>query len=172
MLHCYGLLKSLLTISSILVISACVFADTSKVASSTVLVPYFLSEKSATESATLPIIPDPIEGTGKLSVTVESFAGVNPKRASQVADRAELWLGDHRISALDLNFLETTGENSRRLFQFPEITLKSGYYFVTLRLYSPGALHGRRKSYEKTFQVGIHPERVSKINKKVPFFHW
>lgn len=144
-------------------------ADT---ASGTILPPAFL-QGSDTVIILKPVeIPEPPRGKGKLSISIETFNGENPKRVGQIAERAELWLGDKRISSLNKDDSEVVSEKNRRIFIFPEIELDNGYYFITVRLYSPGAFHGRQKSYEQTFQVGIHPDKSCKVYKKMPFFHW
>lgn len=142
-----------------------------QIATPSELTPTFLREPEPRQ--TNPVeIPDPVTGTGRLSITIESFGGENPKRISQLADRVELWLGDKRLASLNHDFDEVVSERNRRVFYFPEIEMPVGYYFITVRLYSPGALHGRQKSHEQTFQVGIHPEKTSRVYKKMPFFHW
>jgi len=142
-----------------------------QIATPSELTPAFLREPEPRQ--TTPVdIPDPVTGTGRLSITIESFGGENPKRISQLADRVELWLGDKRLASLNHDFDEVVSERNRRVFYFPEIEMPAGYYFITVRLYSPGALHGRQKSHEQTFQVGIHPDKTSRVYKKMPFFHW
>lgn len=144
-------------------------------ATSSELTPAFLR---ATDSIGLPAplppveIPEPVLGKGRLSVSIETFSGGDPKRIAQQAGRVELWLGDLRLASLNEDFDEVNREKNRRVFNFPDIEMECGYYFITVRLYSPGDLHGRRKSHEQTFQVGIHPDRISRIYKKMPFFHW
>jgi hypothetical protein len=169
---CKEAIRPLLIIVAILVLLVPMPVAATENAAKAVSVPHFLQDANSPESAAPLHLPDPVRGKGELSVTIESYSGINPKRASQLADRAELWVGDRRIAALDLDSTDIDSEKNRRIFKFPEITLESGYYFITLRLYSQGALHGRHKSFEKTFQVGIHPDRVSRIYKKIPFFHW
>ncbi len=144
---------------------------TAGIATSSELTPAFLRDSDQLKLPPVEI-PEPIAGKGKLSVSIETFSGENPKRVGQLADRAELWLGYQRLASLNRDFDEVDSERNRRVFNFPEIVMHSGYYFITVRLYSPGALHGRQKSHEQTFQVGIHPDRISRVYKKMPFFHW
>ncbi|HNX77381.1 MAG TPA: hypothetical protein PLM07_02735 [Candidatus Rifleibacterium sp.] len=148
-----------------------VAAQAQTVATSSELTPAFLR---GSDTIPLPpvVIPDPVSGKGRLSITIETFSGENPKRVAQHAIRAELWLGDHRIASLNEDEENVSSEKDRRIFNFPEIEMAYGYYFITVRLYSRGDLHGRRKSHEQTFQVGIHPGRISRVYKKMPFFHW
>lgn len=117
-------------------------------------------------------LPEPINGSGRLTISIESFKGANPRRISQLADRVEVWLGDKRLAALNYSDPEVVNEKHRRIFLFPEINLDCGYYFITVRLYSPAALYGRDKWHGETFQVGIHPDKTSRVYKKIPFFHY
>lgn len=146
-------------------------AGAQQLATSSALEPEFLRASDAMQLPPVEI-PEPVVGKGRLSVTIETFTGENPKRITQQALRAELWLGDHRLASLNEDEGEVTREKNRRIFTFPEIELAAGYYFITIRLYSRGALHGRRKSHEQTFQVGIHPDRLSRVAKVMPFYHW
>lgn len=126
----------------------------------------------ASASPILPGLPEPIKGRGRLSVAIESFAGANPRRISRMADRVEIWLGDHRIASLNYTDPEVVREKNRRIFLFPEISLGNGYYFITARLYSHATLYGRDKWHGETFQIGIHPDKISRVYKKVAFFHF
>lgn len=127
----------------------------------------------ATASADLKqSLPEPFVGVGRLAISIESFKGANPKRISQLADRVEIWLGDKRLAALNHTDPEVVTEKNRRIFLFPELSFVNGYYFVTVRLYSHAALYGRDKWHGETFQVGIHPDKTSRVYKKVAFFHF
>ena len=117
-------------------------------------------------------IPEPVRGDGKLSISIESFKGGNPKRISLLADRVEVWLGDHRLASLNYTDPEVVKEQNRRIFLFPELNLANGYYFITVRLYSSSAFYGRDKWHGETFQVGIHPGRTARVYRKVAFFHF
>ncbi len=117
-------------------------------------------------------LPEPINGPGQLSVSIESFTGGNPRRISLMADRIEIWLGDHRLASLSYSDPEVVCERNRRIFLFPEISLENGYYFITARLYSHATLYGRDKWHGETFQVGIHPDKTSRVYKKIAFFHF
>ena len=141
------------------------------VATSSELTPVFL-RGSDTIPLPLVVIPEPVSGKGRLSITIETFTGENPKRIAQHAIRAELWLGDHRLASLNEDEENVSSEKNRRIFNFPELEMAYGYYFITVRLYSRGGWHGRRKSHEQTFQVGVHPDRLSRVYKIMPFFHW
>lgn len=123
-------------------------------------------------SAPVVELPDPVKGNGDLSLTIESFAGGNPKRISQVAQRVEVWLGDRRLASLNQDDPEVVTENRRRLFVFPNIRLPQGFYFITVRCYGPAALYGRQKWHGETFQVGIHPDKTSRVSRRITFFHW
>ncbi|PKL46360.1 MAG: hypothetical protein CVV42_16730 [Candidatus Riflebacteria bacterium HGW-Riflebacteria-2] len=117
-------------------------------------------------------LPEPLRGEGKLSISIESFKGGNPKRISRLADRVEIWLGDHRLASLNHADPEVVREKNRRIFLFPELHLTNGYYFITVRLYSTATLYGRDKWHGETFQVGIHPGRTARVYRKVAFFHF
>ncbi|MBU1107896.1 MAG: hypothetical protein KKB51_14580 [Candidatus Riflebacteria bacterium] len=117
-------------------------------------------------------LPEPISGRGRLTVSIESFKGANLRRVSQLADRVEIWLGDKRLAALNHSDIEVVKEKNRRIFLFPEISLNNGYYFLTVRLYSQASLYGRDKWHGEIFQVGIHPDKISRVYKKIPFFHY
>lgn len=117
-------------------------------------------------------LPDPVKGAGDLSLTIESFAGGNPKRISQLAQRVEVWLGDRRLASLNQDAPEVVNENRRRLFIFPDIRLPHGFYFITVRCYGPAALYGRQKWHGETFQVGIHPDKTTRVTRRITFFHW
>ena len=117
-------------------------------------------------------LPEPVVGTGRLAVSIESFKGANPKRISRLADRVEIWLGDKRLASLNHVDPEVVNEKNRRIFLFPELSLANGYYFITVRLYSSAALYGRDKWHGETFQVGIHPDKTSRVYNRVAFFHF
>lgn len=151
------------------------FCRAQSIATSSDLTPSFLrnaASDTSMQAFTTVELPDPVSGKGHLSVSIETFSARNPKRVAQHAVRAELWLGDHRLASLNDDLAQVDNEKNRRVFNFPDIEMASGYYFITVRLYSHGDLHGRRKSHEQTFQIGIHPDRISRVYKKMPFFHW
>ncbi|MDN5279555.1 MAG: hypothetical protein PWR01_3520 [Clostridiales bacterium] len=112
------------------------------------------------------------EGRGKIAVTIESFSGKNAKRVSQVADRVEIWLGAKRLASLDASSPEVVEENRRRIFPFEPIELDAGYYFLTVRMYRKGTFSARNKWNGETFQIGIHPGKIARIHKTIPFFVW
>ncbi|NLF96000.1 MAG: hypothetical protein GX569_04615 [Candidatus Riflebacteria bacterium] len=126
----------------------------------------------ATASQAVEGLPEPRHGEGKLSISIESFKGANPKRISRLAERVEIWLGDKRLASLNSSDPEVVREKNRRIFLFPELEFASGYYFITVRLYSSAVLYGRDKWHGETFQVGIHPGRTSRVYRKVAFFHF
>jgi len=126
----------------------------------------------ATASQTAEGLPEPQRGEGKLSISIESFKGANPKRISRLAERVEIWLGDHRLASMNYTDPEVVREKNRRIFLFPELKFANGYYFITVRLYSSAAFYGRDKWHGETFQVGIHPGRTSRVYRKVAFFHF
>jgi|GEM_PF-1836544 len=117
-------------------------------------------------------LPEPVVGTGRVAISIESFKGANPKHISRLADRVEIWLGDKRLASLNHVDPEVVNEKHRRIFLFPELSLANGYYFITVRLYSSAALYGRDKWHGETFQVGIHPDKTSRVYKRVAFFHF
>jgi hypothetical protein len=135
-------------------------------------IPEIATDSSAVTSSTAALLPEPVLGDGRLSISIESFKGANPRRISRLADRVEVWLGDRRLASLDHTAPEVVKEKNRRIFLFPELTLANGYYFVTVRLYSHAVFYGRDKWHGETFQVGIHPERTSRVYKKIAFFHY
>jgi len=135
-------------------------------------VPVAASASPTVASLSAEGLPEPVRGEGRLSVSIESFKGGNPKRISRLADRVEIWLGDHRLASLNYTDPEVVKEKNRRIFLFPELELMNGYYFITVRLYSSAVFYGRDKWHGETFQVGIHPGRTSRVYKKVAFFHF
>lgn len=167
-----SLISGVLALMFFSVPTALLSAEPQETASGTVPAPSFLRDDKNIDSFERAVLPEPVRGKGKLSVSIESFRGENPKRVSQGAERVELWLGDKRIGSLNKDFDGVESEPGRRIFNFPDIELESGYYFITIRLYSPGAVHGRQKSHEQTYQVGIHPDKTSRVYKRIPFFHW
>lgn len=110
--------------------------------------------------------------TGKLSVVIESFAAKNIKFASQVAKKVEIWIGNRCVGRLTKDSNAVTLDKGMRFFSFPLIELKTGYYFITVRLYKRGWVSGKTKYEKKTFQVGIHSGKITKIYKKIPIFLW
>jgi len=128
-----------------------------------------ISARPATDSIEL---PEPVSGNGFVSITIETARGENPRRISQTAQRVEIWLGDKRLSSLNKGDGLVKDTENGRVFLFPEIVLPSGYYFFTVRCYGPAAIFGRTKWHGETFQVGVHPDKVARIIKKIDFFHW
>ncbi|MFZ5949063.1 MAG: hypothetical protein ACOYXC_00040 [Candidatus Rifleibacteriota bacterium] len=111
-------------------------------------------------------------GKGKLVLTIESFAGKDVKRVSQLADRVEIWLGARRIASMNATDENVVTEKRRRLFPFDAIELPVGYYFITVRLYRQGSFYARDKWDGETFQVGIHSGKITRLQKSIPIFLW
>jgi len=128
-----------------------------------------LAAKISTDTAD---IPDPVSGMGRVAITIETAREANSKRISHTAQRVEIWLGDSRLASLEKGDAMVEDTARGRVFRFPEISLPHGYYFLTARCYGPAALFGRRKWHGETFQIGIHPDLVSRVIKKISFFHW
>ncbi|MGM0598236.1 MAG: hypothetical protein ACQETH_00345 [Candidatus Rifleibacteriota bacterium] len=118
------------------------------------------------------ILDDTKKGVGKVAITLESFAGKNVKRVSQLAQRAEIWLGNKRLATLFDDSASVIKEKRRILFSFRPIRLPVGYYSLTARLYRRGSFYAREKHHDVNFQVGIHPGKIVKIYKSIPFFVW
>lgn len=118
------------------------------------------------------VFPNLEKKRGMLSLIVESYASKNVKFTSQLAEKAELWLGDICLAKLTKASSDVVSEKRRRIFPFPAIKLAPGYYFVTVRLYKKGWVSGRSKWKGETFQIGIHPGKICKIYKKIPFLLW
>lgn len=133
---------------------------------------FFALNLAAEISSDTADIPDPVSGVGRVAITIETARGGNPKRISQTAQRVEIWLGDSRLASLEKGDAMVEDTDRGRVFMFPEILLPHGYYFLTARCYGPAAIFGRRKWHGETFQIGIHPDKVSRVIKKINFFHW
>lgn len=118
------------------------------------------------------ILPRPVGGFGNLHVIIETIDALNEKVISQKADRAELWLGHNMISRLDVNDVKVFESSKGRYFDFPITSLRTGYYFISIRLYSNGFLWKNKKFHEEIFQVGIHEGQTTTLRRKVPFLHW
>ena len=111
-------------------------------------------------------------GSGKVEITIESVARRSPKGVAYLADRVEIWLGTRLLTSLNADSPAVSKSDGSRLFAFAPIDLKAGYYFLGIRLYRRGALHGREKSRLYPVQIGVHPGRTSVINKQIHFFVW
>ena len=111
-------------------------------------------------------------GIGQVAITLESFAGKNVKRISQLAQRAEIWLGNTRLATLFEDSPTVVKQKRRILFSFKPIKLTAGYYILTAKLYRKGSFYAREKHHDISFQVGIHPGKIVKIYKSIPFFVW
>ncbi len=118
------------------------------------------------------ILPRPIGGFGNLHVIIETIDAINEKVISQKADRAELWLGHNMISRLDVNDVKVLESGKGRYFDFPITSLRTGYYFISIRLYSNGFLWKNKKFHEEIFQVGVHEGQTTTLRRKIPFLHW
>lgn len=109
---------------------------------------------------------------GEISLVIETFTSKNTKISSQLAERVEIWLHDRRLASMDQFSTEVVTEKGKRIFPFPLISLPPGYYFLTVRLYKLGWISGRKKWNGKTFQVGIHSGKISRVYKKIPIVLW
>ena len=117
-------------------------------------------------------VPKPIGGWGDLHVIVESVDAFNHSLISKKADRVEIWLGHLMLSRLDLGEVGVSDWPKFRLFDFPSIKLKTGYHFISIRMYSKGVVWKNRKFHEKIYQVGIHEGQCTTLRRKVPFLNW
>ena len=119
-----------------------------------------------------PLFPKPEGGYGNLHVVIESVEALNHSLISKKADRAELWLGHVLLSRLDKDDVKVLDQKTIRIFDFPIITLKSGYYFISVRLYSKGVLWKNKKFHEEIYQVGIHEDKRTNLRRKIPHLNW
>ena len=117
-------------------------------------------------------LPRPIGGFGNLHVVIETVDSVNHKVASQKAVSAELRLGHNVLSRLEASDVKVIDNNKSRFFDFPIHSLRSGYYFITVRLFSDGVMWKNRKYHDEIFQVGIHEGRTTNLRRKITFLHW
>lgn len=118
------------------------------------------------------ILPKPVGGNGYLHVIIESVEALNESLISKKADKIEIWLGHLLLSRLDSKDSKVFDHKSSRHFDFPVITLKSGYYFITVRVYSKGFIWKGDKYHEETYQVGIHEGKRTTLRKKIPVLNW
>ena len=119
-----------------------------------------------------PRVPKPIGGWGSLHVIIESVDAFNHSLISKKADRVEIWLGHLLLQRLDLGDVKVSDGPKFRIFDFPNITLKTGYHFISVRMYSNGVIWKNKKFHEKIYQVGIHEGQVTTLHRKVPFINW
>ncbi len=112
-------------------------------------------------------LPKIISEKGHLSLSVESSRDGFSKRLFIIPDRAEIWLDNRRLASKSIGEPGTVREKHKALFLFPSIALESGYYFITIRLYYENPITNRRQWDGKTFQVGIHPGKITRISKKI-----
>ena len=120
----------------------------------------------------VPRVPNAVGGWGELHVVIESVDAFNHSMISKKADRVEVWLGHLLLSRLDYGDVKVSDNKSFRIFDFPNITLKTGYYFISIRMYSNGVVWKNKKYHEKIYQVGIHEGQCTNLNRKVPFLNW
>ena len=117
-------------------------------------------------------VPKPVGGWGELHVVIESVDAFNHSLISKKADRVEIWLGHILLSRLELGDVKVSEKKNFRIFDFPNITLKTGYHFISIRMYSNGVVWKNKKFHEKIYQVGIHEGQCTNLHKKVPFINW
>ena len=117
-------------------------------------------------------VPKPVGGWGELHVVIESVDAFNHSMISKKADRVEIWLGHLLLSRLELGDVKVSDWPKFRLFDFPNIKLKTGYHFISIRMYSKGVVWKNRKFHEKVYQVGIHEGQCTNFRRKVPFLNW
>lgn len=120
----------------------------------------------------VPRVPKAVGGWGELHVVIESVDAFNHSLISKKADRVEVWLGHLLLSRLDFGDVKVSDNKNFRIFDFPNITLKTGYYFISIRMYSKGVVWKNRKYHEKIYQVGIHEGKCTNLHRKVPFLNW
>lgn len=118
------------------------------------------------------LIPNPVSGYGELHIVVESVEALNHSLVSQKADRIEIWLGHIPLAKLDKKSNNVFDNGNSRVFDFPLITLKSGYYFITIRLYSNGVVSKSKKFQEQIYQIGIHEGKQTTLRRKIPVLNW
>ena len=119
-----------------------------------------------------PIIPKPVGGYGFLSVTVESIEALNHSFISKKAERVEIWLGHLLLSRLNKDDRQVKEFETSRIFEFPPIELKTGYHFISIKMFSKGFVWKQEKYHEEIFQVGIHEGKRTTLRKKIPFLNW
>ena len=119
-----------------------------------------------------PLFPKPEGGYGNLHVVVESVESLNHSLISKKAERVEVWLGHILLSRLDKDDVKVLDQKTSRIFDFPVITMKSGYYFISIRLYSKGVLWKNKKFHEEIYQVGIHEDKRTVLRRKIPHLNW
>ena len=119
-----------------------------------------------------PRVKKPVGGWGELHVVIESVDAFNHSLISKKADRVEVWLGHLLLSRLEMGDVKVSDQKNFRIFDFPNIVLKTGYYFISIRMYSNGVVWKNRKFHEKIYQVGIHEGQCTNLHKKVPFLNW
>ncbi len=119
-----------------------------------------------------PIIPKPVGGYGFLNVVVESIEALNHSVISKKAERVELWLGHLLLYRLNKDDLNVRDYKTSRIFEFPSIELKTGYHFISIRLFKTGFLWKQEKYHEEIYQVGIHEGKRTTLRKKIPFLNW
>lgn len=117
-------------------------------------------------------IPEPIGGYGTLHLIVKSVYARNHKVISQKANKCELWVGNELAYSLKAEDVKYDEDKKVRFFDFPHIRLKTGYYFLSVRMYSDGAIFDKPKFHEEIFQVGIHENKTTVIQKRIPFYHF
>lgn len=117
-------------------------------------------------------VPRPIGGYGNLHIVIESIEALNHSVISKKADRVEVWLGHLLLSRLELGDVKVSEGFKSRIFDFPTITLKTGYYFISIRLYSKGVIWKNRKFHEQIYQVGVHEGQTTTLIRKIPFLNW
>ena len=120
----------------------------------------------------IPRVQKAVGGWGELHVVIESVDAFNHSLISKKADRVEIWLGHLLLSRLELGDVKVSDNKNFRIFDFPNIVLKTGYHFISIRMYSNGVVWKNRKFHEKIYQVGIHEGKCTNLHRKVPFLNW
>ncbi len=119
-----------------------------------------------------PINSNHVRGFGNLHVVIESIEALNHSVISKKADRVEIWLGHLLLAKMEKDDKKVLDLNSSRTFDFPLITLKTGYYFISIRLYSKGFLWKNKKFHEQIYQVGVHEGKLTTLRRKIPHLNW
>lgn len=118
------------------------------------------------------IIPDPATGTGLVHVTVETLQERTPRMYSRRAEHVEIWWRDRRLASMYKGDEGVQESFHRRVFVFPPLELPLGYHFIQIRLYGEGWLSRNKKWKGETLQIGIHPDRSTRLHRIMPFHLW
>lgn len=130
-------------------------------------------EQTLTATPSIAIeVSAPTKEEGILALTVRTVQEKTPRQWSIMPYRIEIWTKDKLLAALTNG--ESQVENTRhgRIFRFPDIPLKPGYYFLSIRGYAEGFLSRDQKWKGKTIQVGIHHGKRTVVEENLQMFVW